>query len=197
MSQIPWWGLPLIAAVFTLAGAVAAQLVTVRNEYARGLRKRTKRWYEQRMDAYVGLLAAFERDTFKLRAAQDAGEKPASGLTYLDEAGPALMRVRLLASGPVRSAALAVHVLLQKLHGEMNPAGVPGVRPETHFRELLTQVPLVMQQLEAAIREELRIDIEPPRRAESPNGRARSLLRRPSQPALDDLADLGQDLTRD
>jgi hypothetical protein len=90
----------------------------------------------------------------------------------------------------VRSAALAVHVLLQRLHGEMNPSSVPGVQPQIHFRELLTQVPLVMQQFEAAIRDELRIETEPPGRPELPNGRSRSSLRKPP---MDDLADIGQD----
>ncbi|MFI5895869.1 hypothetical protein ACIA5D_37805 [Actinoplanes sp. NPDC051513] len=189
MSQIPWWGLPLIAVVFALGGAATAQFVNARDDYLRSRRKRTRRWYEERKDAYVGLLAVFERDTYRLRAAYDAGEKPLPTLAYVDEVGPALMRVRLLASGPVRSAALAVHVLLQRLHGEMNPAAVSGVQPQIHFRELLTQVPLVMQQFEAAVREELGIDTEPP-----PIGRARFSLRRPP---LDDLANIGQDLSRD
>ena len=95
--------------------------------------------------------------------------KPTPALAYVDEVGPALMQVRLLASGPVRSAALAVHLLLQQLHGEMNPAAVSGVQPQIHFRELLAQVPLVMQQFEAAIREELGIDTEP---AAEPTDRA-------------------------
>ncbi|MBM2622139.1 hypothetical protein JIG36_42215 [Actinoplanes sp. LDG1-06] len=194
MSNVPWWGLPLIAAVFALAGAAAVQIVSARNDYLRGRRRRTRRWYEERKAAYVALLAVFERDTFRLRAAYDAGDKPVPALVYMDEVGPALMQVRLLASGPVRSAALAVHVLLQKLHGEMNPAAVIGVQPEIHFRELLTQVPLVMQQFEAAIREELRIDTTPPVSPPPLNGRARGLLRRPtrSEP-LDGLAEIGQD----
>jgi hypothetical protein len=194
VSEIPWWGLPLIAAVFTLVGAAAAVLVTFRNDVLRGRRKRTRRWYEERRDAYVGLLAVFERDTYRLRAAYDAGDKPTSALAYVDEVGPALMQVRLLASGPVRSAALAVHVLLQKLHGEMNPAAVSGVQPQIHFRELLTQVPLVMQQFEAEIRTELGIDTEPPRRPALPNGRSRTFLRKT---AMDDLAEIGQDSHRD
>ena len=190
MSQIPWWGLPLIAVVFALGGAATAYFVTARDEIVQSRRKRTRRWYEERKDAYVGLLAVFERDTYRLRAAYDAGDKPTPALAYVDEVGPALMRVRLLASGPVRSAALAVHILLQRLHGEMNPAAVAGVQPQIHFRELLTQVPLVMQQFEAAIREELGIDTEPPQS----NGRVRLLARRP---ALDDLEDIGQDLSRE
>ena len=190
VSQIPWWGLPLIAVVFALLGAATAHFVTARDEIVRSRRKRTRRWYEERKDAYVGLLAVFERDTYRLRAAYDAGDKPAPALAYVDEVGPALMRVRLLASGPVRSAALAVHILLQRLHGEMNPAAVSGVQPQTHFRELLTQVPLVMQQFEAAIREELGIDTERPQN----NARSRFLARKP---ALDDLADIGQDLSRE
>jgi hypothetical protein len=182
VSEIPWWGLPLVAVVFALAGAATALLVTARNEHVRSQRKRTRRWYEERKDAYVALLAVFERNTYRLRSAYDSGDKPASGLAYVDEAAPALMRVRLLASGPVRSAALAVHVLLQKLHGEMNPASVSGVQPQTHFRELLTQVPLVIQQFEEAVRVELRIDIEAPAGPElstgDVRGRARQLLRR-------------------
>jgi len=202
VSEIPWWGLPLIAALFALAGAVTAQALTARNDFLRSRRRRTRRWYEERKAAYVQLLAVFERDTYRLRAADIAGEKPAPALAYVDEVGPALMQVRLLASGPVRSAALAVHVLLQQLHKEMNPTAVPGVQPQTHFRELLAQVPLVMQQFEAAIREELQISDTPPTRLELSDGdlrgRARSLLRRPArQPALNDLADIGQDLSRD
>jgi hypothetical protein len=188
VSQIPWWGLPLIAAVFALAGAATAQLVTARSDYVKRRRRRTRRWYEERKAAYVELLAVFERDVYRLRAAFEAGEKPATGLSYIDEVGPALMQVRLLASGPVRSAALAVHLLLQKLHGEMNPSAVPGVRPETHFRELIAQVPLVMQQFEAEIREELGIDTNPPDGPPELDGhrpgRSRQLLRRsPRVPA--------------
>ncbi|XVU23644.1 hypothetical protein ACQPZJ_41375 [Actinoplanes sp. CA-054009] len=195
MSEIPWWGLPLIAAVFALAGAATVQLVTARNDYLRSRRRRTRRWYEERKAAYVALLAVFERDTYSLRTAYDAGAKPASPLAYVDEVGPALMQVRLLASGPVRSAALAVHVLLQQLHGEMNPAAVPGVQPQIHFRELLTQVPLVMQQFEAAIREELRIEATPPSGPAPLNGRGRSLLRRqPQTRPLEGSADVRQDL---
>ncbi|GAA0555375.1 hypothetical protein GCM10010172_42610 [Paractinoplanes ferrugineus] len=199
MSQIPWWGLPLIAVVFALAGAVTAQLVTARDEYARSRRKATRRWYEERKDAYVALLSVFERDTYRLRAAYDAGDKPPSALAYVDDVAPALMRVRLLASGPVRSAALAVHLLLQKLHGEMNPAAVSGVQPQTHFRELLTQVPLVMQQFEEAVREELRMTATPPTKPElSDADRPRSWRRRSARTsALDDLENIGQDLSRD
>jgi hypothetical protein len=185
VSEIPWWGLPLVAAVFALAGAATAQLVSARNDYLLRRRRRTKRWYAERKTAYVDLLAVFERDFYRLRAAYDAGEKPPAALSYVDEVGPALMQVRLLASGPVRSAALAVHLLLQQLHGQMNPSAVSGVQPETHFRELIAQIPLVMQQLEAEIRDELGIDINPPQRSAEldgdPRGRRRPLRRRAVQ----------------
>ncbi|HET6479108.1 MAG TPA: hypothetical protein VFG35_03565 [Actinoplanes sp.] len=202
MSDIPWWGIPLIAAVFALAGAASVQLTSARNDYLRSRRRRTRRWYEERTTAYVALLAVFERDFYRLRAASDAGEKPVPALVYLDEVAPALMQVRLLASGAVRSGALAVHVLLQKLHGEMNPAAVVGVEPQIHFSELLIQVPLVMQQFEAAIREELRIEPTPPTQTTvadaDARGRAWSRLRRPARVApLDGHADIRQDLSRD
>jgi hypothetical protein len=170
VSQIPWWGLPVVAVVFALAGAAAAHLAAARNNALLTRRRRTRQWYDERKAAYVQLLAAFERATHRLRTAYDAGEKPPSSLTYMDEIGPALMPVRLLASGPVRSAALAVHLQLERLHGEMNPAGVVGVEPRTHFRELLAQVPLVMQQFEAAVREELEIRDTPPAGVSALNG---------------------------
>jgi hypothetical protein len=184
VSQIPWWGLPLIAAVFALVGAAVALLATARSNYLRSRSKRTRRWYAERKAAYVELMAQFERVFYRLRATYATGDKEPDPLVYLDEVGPALMQVRLLASGPVRSAALAVHLLLEQLHGGLKPATVPGVEPEKHVRELLVQVPLVMQQFEAAIREELGISTSPPRSVEPPDsdlrGRARALLRRTS-----------------
>jgi hypothetical protein len=204
--QIPWWALLLILVAFALAGVATALFLTARTGLFDG---RRRRWYDERKIAYVDLLAIFERNTYRLRAAYDAGDKPdtwdkpGEGLGYVDEVGPALMQVRLLASGPVRSAALAVHLLLQKLHGEMNPAAVSGVQPQIHFRELLAQVPLVMQQFEAAIREELSIDPLPPVGVAWLNGHLRGRepapwRRRPArEPALDDGADNGQDRSRD
>jgi hypothetical protein len=179
VSAIPWWGLPLIAALFALAGAAVALLATARGDFGRS--RRTRRWYDERKSAYVDLMAVFERAFYRLRTTLEAEGVP-DPMAYSDEVGPALMQVRLLASGPVRNAALAVHKLLEQLYGGQRPAPVPGVEPEKHVRELLVQVPLVMQQFEAVIREELGISTSPPRQigtAESDlRARARALLRR-------------------
>ncbi|GGQ55530.1 hypothetical protein [Couchioplanes azureus] len=161
MSEIPWWSLPLVAAVFALAGAGVTVLVSARDDYLRSRAKRTRRWYAERRDAYVALLTQFERATYRMRTALETGQRMPGPFTYVDEVGPALMQVRLLASGQVRSAALAVHLLLEKLYGD-RPAPRPGVDPSTSVREMLAHVPLVMQQLEAAIREELGIEATPP-----------------------------------
>ena len=161
MSEIPWWGLPLVAAVFALVGAGTAMLVIARNDYARGRVRKTRRWYSERKDAYVSLLAVFERDTYRLRSGYAAGTKKPDTLAYLDEVGPALMQVRLLASGPVRSAALAVHKVLEQLHGP-GPEPVPGVDTTVPFLELLGHVPLLMHEFEVAVREELEIEPTPP-----------------------------------
>jgi hypothetical protein len=183
VSEIPWWALPLVAVVFALVGAGVTLLVSARDEYARSRAKRTKRWYAERKEAYIALLTEFERATYRLRAAYDGGRPPPGPFVYVDAVGPALMQVRLLASGPVRSAALAVHLLIEKLYGE-RPTPPPGVDPEKSARELLGHVPLVMQQFEAAIREELGISttaapppMEPPARG------LRSYVRRGAAPA--------------
>jgi hypothetical protein len=184
VSEIPWWGLPLVAAVFALAGAGGTVLVIARNNYVRGRVRKTRRWYSERKDAYVSLLAVFERDIYRLRSGYAAGTKKPDVLAYLDEVGPALMQVRLLASGPVRSAALAVHKVLEQLHGP-GPEPVPGVDTTAPFLELLGHVPLLMQQFEVAIREELEIEpTPPPAPAESaalngtPPRRLRALIRK-------------------
>ncbi|MFI5491480.1 hypothetical protein [Actinoplanes sp. NPDC051859] len=161
MSEIPWWSLPLVAAVFALAGAGVTLLVSARDDYVRSRTKRTKRWYAERRDAYVALLTQFERASYRLRAALETGQRMPGPFTYTDEVGPALMQVRLLASGQVRSAALAVHLLLEKLYAE-RPTPPPGVDPAKSAREMLGHVPLVMQELEAAIREELGMEAMPP-----------------------------------
>jgi hypothetical protein len=166
VSVIPWWGLPLIAAVFALLGAAVAMFVTARQRFVRDRQRRTRRWYDERKSAYVDLMAVFERVYYRLRTTYEVGDREPDPLVYLDEVGPALMQVRLLASGPVRSAALAVHKLMEQLHGGIKPSSVPGVEPEKHRRELFVQVPLVMQQFEAAIRDELSITTTPPREVE-------------------------------
>jgi len=183
VSEIPWWALPLVAVVFALAGAGVTLLVSARDEYARSRAKRTKRWYAERKEAYIALMTEFERATYRLRAAYDSGQPPPGPFTYVDAVGPALMQVRLLASGQVRSAALAVHLLIEKLYGE-RPSPPPGVDPEKSVREMLGHVPLVMQQFEAAVREELGIEATPPPPPVEPPSRGlRSYIRRDATPA--------------
>ena len=161
MSEIPWWGLPLVAAVFALVGAGVTVLVIARNNYVRGRVRKTRRWYSERKDAYVTLLAVYERDIYRLRSGYAAGVQKPDTLAYLDEVGPALMQVRLLASGPVRSAALGVHKVLEQLHNPQ-PETAAGVDPSVSFLELLGHAPLLMQEFEVAIREELEIEPTPP-----------------------------------
>ena len=163
--------------MFSLFGAGVTLLVSARNNYVRSRAKRTKRWYAERKEAYVALMAEFERATYRLRAAYDGGQPPPGPFTYVDAVGPALMQVRLLASGQVRSAALAVHLLIEKLYSpRVTPP--PGVDPEKSVREMLGHVPLVMQEFEAAVREELAIEATPPLPAETPPRGLRSYIRR-------------------
>jgi hypothetical protein len=166
--------------VFALLGAAVAVLVIARNNHVRGRVRKTRRWYSERKDAYVSLLAVFERDIYRLRSAYAAGIQKPGVLAYLDEAGPAVMQVRLLASGPVRSAALAVHKVLEQLHGP-GPESVPGGDTTAPFLELLGHVPLLMQEFEVAIREELEIEQNPPPALPAPaapSGVRRSLTRK-------------------
>lgn len=169
--------------MFALVGAGVTLFVSARDNYVRSRAKRTKRWYTERRDAYVALMAEFERATYRLRAAYDGGLPPPGPFSYIDAVGPALMQVRLLASGQVRSAALAVHLLIENLYAPRSTPP-PGVNPEKSLREMLGHVPLVMQELEAAVREELQIEATPPPSpvATQPRG-LRSYIRRSPAPA--------------
>lgn len=157
MSDIPWWALPLVAGVFALVGALTARLFTARDQAARRAVARRRRWYDERRSAYVALLAAYERSVARLRRDHRAGITEPDPVHYHEEVGPALMQVRLLASGPVRNAALAVHRLLEDLHGARSATA----RTED-FVEVLNHVPLVLHDLEGAVRAELGIQSTPP-----------------------------------
>ncbi|GAB1693309.1 hypothetical protein [Krasilnikovia sp. M28-CT-15] len=160
MAEIPWWGLPLVAAVFALAGAGVTLLVTARDRRRVRTRWRTsRRWYTERKDAYVALMAAYERVVHRLRAGYTAGVTEPDPARYFDEIGPALMQVRLIASAPTRSAALAVHLVLEQLHSR---CPTPGTATDRPFLELLAHVPLLMHEFEVAAREELGIEPGPP-----------------------------------
>ncbi len=152
MNSVPWWALPLVAGVFALAGALVSQLVSLRHGYAARASERRQRWYDERRAAYVGLLAAYDRVLVRLRRDYAEGVTRPDLLRYHDDVGPALTQVRLLAGNEVRNAALAVHKLL---------VGVHDPRPE-EFVEVLNHVPLVLQHLEAAVRDELDIRPDPP-----------------------------------
>ncbi len=152
MNSVPWWALPLVAGVFALAGALVGQLVSMRHGYAARAAERRKRWYDERRAAYVRLLAAYDRVLVRLRRDYAEGVTRPDLLRYHDDVGPALMQVRLLAGNEVRNAALAVHKLL---------VGVHDPRPE-EFVEVLNHVPLVLHDLEAAVRDELDIRPDPP-----------------------------------
>jgi hypothetical protein len=168
--------------VFALVGAGVTLFVSAHDNYVRSRAKRTERWYAERKEAYVALMTEFERATYRLRAAYDGGLPLPGPLTYLDAVGPAVMQVRLLASGQVRSAALAVHLLIVRLY-EPRSALPPGVNPEKSLREMLGHVPLVMQEFEAAVREELEIQATPPPPVVDPPSRGlRSYIRRSPAP---------------
>ncbi|WP_412745661.1 hypothetical protein [Krasilnikovia sp. MM14-A1004] len=159
MAEIPWWGLPLIAALFALVGAGVTLLVTARDHRLHTRGSRNRRWYAERKDAYVALMAAYERVVHRLRTGYTAGITEPDPARYFDEVGPALMQVRLIASAPTRSAALAVHLVLEQLH---NRCPAPGTATDRPFLELLGHVPLLMHEFEVAVREELGIEPSPP-----------------------------------
>lgn len=157
MVQTPWWGLPLVAALFAVGGMVAATLLTGRTVRASRQRATEERWYSDRWAAYLALLAAFQRSMARMRRGFEEGIRTPDLMLYHSEVGAALAQVRLVAPLSVRNAAMAVHRLIEDIH-EPRAAQSPTTGTAPEFLERLSHVPLLLQAFEVAVRDELGID---------------------------------------
>jgi hypothetical protein len=58
MSDVPWWGVPLIAGVFAPGGVVVAQVNAIVMDRLRVRREDARRWHEDRRTVYARYLNA-------------------------------------------------------------------------------------------------------------------------------------------
>src|ERR1700722_6654167 len=60
-SGAPWWGVSVLAGVFTVLGAALAQIVTWLLARAQAQRDNVARWHNDRLEAYSAALLLFSR----------------------------------------------------------------------------------------------------------------------------------------
>lgn len=66
-SSPPWWGVPLVAGMFTLIGVIASQASSFLLERIKGRRERESRWIAERMEKcsrYLALCELYYSETF-------------------------------------------------------------------------------------------------------------------------------------
>jgi hypothetical protein len=95
----PWWGVPVIAGIFTILGASLSQIVTWLLDRARARRDARTRWHSDRLDAYAATLLALDRIFTRLLEDETA----LGPQQVFDAVEPHATRARLLA-GPAVEA---------------------------------------------------------------------------------------------
>ncbi|GAA1624642.1 hypothetical protein [Actinoplanes couchii] len=108
MTQVPWWGVPLVTGLFALGGVLVAQVVIVRLDRLRIQREDSRRWLSERRRIYASLLAAAEAIYARLKQGwhEDGGiSEYRDDLTSLHVL---CQEVRLMSAGDVNAAAWRV-----------------------------------------------------------------------------------------
>ena len=70
MTQYPWWGVPLIAGLFALAGVLLTQFVTVRINNQKFIRETEVQWNNEKRRIYSEFLAVCAQALVILAAAR-------------------------------------------------------------------------------------------------------------------------------
>jgi hypothetical protein len=100
-SNPPWWGVPVLAGIFTILGAALSQTATLFIDRARWKRDNVTRWHVDRLRVYSELLLALDKIYDALTG--DTGP-PIEPEEVFDAVQPAATTARLVASPDVDKA---------------------------------------------------------------------------------------------
>jgi hypothetical protein len=99
----PWWGVPVLAGVFTVLGATLSQTVTLFLARSQAKRDDNTRWHSDRLKAYSTLLPAIDRIYTALVSEENYGP-PIEAEDVYDSLEPKATTARLIASPAVDKA---------------------------------------------------------------------------------------------
>jgi hypothetical protein len=97
----PWWGVPVLAGIFTILGAALSQTTTLFLDRTKSRRDNATRWHADRLKAYSALLLALDKINFDLIASSTPHMEPEE---VFDAVEPAATTARLVAGPHVDSA---------------------------------------------------------------------------------------------
>jgi hypothetical protein len=121
MSDVPWWGVPLIAGAFALGGVVLAQVNAIVMDRVRVRREDARRWHDDRRAVYVRYLNATDAAVRQIVAGRvdgdqgDADDRRQAVTGVLEKLGDVRTEIQLVASVAVYDAARELLVETQAL----------------------------------------------------------------------------------
>jgi hypothetical protein len=121
MSDVPWWGVPLIAGLFALGGVLLAQVNAIVMDRLRVRREDARRWHEDRRAVYARYLNAADTAVRQITSGRvigdhrDDDEWRAAVAGVLGELGRVRTEIQLVASVAVYAAARELLVQTQAL----------------------------------------------------------------------------------
>lgn len=112
LAEAPWWGIPVVAGVFALLGAILTQLSTYLIERSRRQRERSDRWDQDLRDCAARFLVLVNDEEERWEQL-DAGEHHEDHLNTTREAFVAL---QFVANDAIARAA---HELMDLVYGKV------------------------------------------------------------------------------
>ena len=156
-AAAPWWGVPLVAGVFTVLGVVVAQLVAWRIDQRKVRREDEQRWLTDRRQAYAAFLTAATRFHMKLKPEWE--KDPADDMTdAIAEVNFHRQEIRLIASEPVSAAAEELFMQLARMRRTLASTAYTD-RGEQAWRDLAKVFQDRRQTFIAAARDELGVTL--------------------------------------
>jgi hypothetical protein len=101
----PWWGVPLIAGLFTILGVGAAQVVAWTMDKRKARREDERRWLQDRRQVYAAFLNAATKVHMALGRSRHEGQQQESSVDLLNDINFCRQEVWLIATREVGDAA--------------------------------------------------------------------------------------------
>ena len=133
MSQVPWWGVPVVAGIFAFGGVLAAQIVTIRLDRLRSNREDLRRWLIDRRRIYASLLAEADRTYIRISLEWGTDKRFHEYADNLTALRFCCQEVRLMSNAEVEAAAWALQDSLVKV------TSAPSARQSDRFPEWATE----------------------------------------------------------
>jgi FAD/FMN-containing dehydrogenase len=115
MTQVPWWGVPLVAGLFALGGVLATQFTVVRLDQLRVKREDSRRWLADRRRIYASVLASAEGIYERVKIEWMSDNSASAYREELTSLRVLCQEVRLMSTREVNAAAWEIAERLKRV----------------------------------------------------------------------------------